>query len=284
MCIFCGGQCGGAGDFFISLGLPFLALYYYKLKNSLVRIKNGIFRGGSSVEGKQDEVKICSCCGEKLNECKILSAQAINPEIVGQLKNLSPDWQMKEMDPETIELIPQERLQKKERKKGVGGWLLFLCFNLTIILPFSCLYGATSAFEVIYSPTMRIPVIGFKNLLLYHKIVLITMTFLAVFSFYAGSCLWEIKPKAAKIAKIFLLTYLGLMFLIFAMRPFMVPLYNNGKEFRTLIASLIPFLSYSSVWFLYLTFSRRVRSTFRTRKGDLLDFSPKKRGMSLANQ
>lgn len=283
MCIFCGGQCGGAGDLFISLGLPFLVLYYYRLRNSLVRIKNRIFRGGSSVERKQDEVEICSCCGEKLNECKILSAQAIYPGMIGQLESLSLDRQPAENATGAFKVNRPERPQMEKGKTGVRGWLLFLCLNLTIIIPFSCLYEATSALGAIYSPVMQIQLLGFKNLLLFHKIIIITMAFLAVFSFYAGLCLWEAKQKAVKIAKIFLLTQLGLMFFVFAIRPFMVILYSDGNKFRIIIESLIPFFSYFSVWFLYLTFSRRVRSTFGTGGGDLFLFSTKKRGVSLAN-
>ena len=47
MCILCGGQCGGLGEFFISMGLPFLALLLYKLKNWFSRIRNRVLRRGS---------------------------------------------------------------------------------------------------------------------------------------------------------------------------------------------------------------------------------------------
>ena len=50
MCIFCGGQCGGTGEFLISLGLPFLALYFSRIKNALIRIKNKIIRRGAGAE------------------------------------------------------------------------------------------------------------------------------------------------------------------------------------------------------------------------------------------
>ncbi len=39
VCILCGGQCGGLGDFLISLGLPFLALYFSRIKQVLRKIK-----------------------------------------------------------------------------------------------------------------------------------------------------------------------------------------------------------------------------------------------------
>lgn len=37
MCMFCGGQCGGVGDFIISTVLPFLAVIFVKLKHILFR-------------------------------------------------------------------------------------------------------------------------------------------------------------------------------------------------------------------------------------------------------
>jgi hypothetical protein len=40
MCFFCGGQCGGLGDLLIALGLPSLALYFFKLKEKLAQVKN----------------------------------------------------------------------------------------------------------------------------------------------------------------------------------------------------------------------------------------------------
>ncbi len=42
MCIFCGGQCGGMGDMLISLGLPLLALYFFRMKGFLLRVKDKI--------------------------------------------------------------------------------------------------------------------------------------------------------------------------------------------------------------------------------------------------
>ncbi len=42
MCIFCGGQCGGMGDMLISLGLPLLALYFFRMKGFLLRVKDKV--------------------------------------------------------------------------------------------------------------------------------------------------------------------------------------------------------------------------------------------------
>jgi hypothetical protein len=42
MCILCGGQCGGVVDLLISLGLPFVAIYFMRMKGFLTRIKNRI--------------------------------------------------------------------------------------------------------------------------------------------------------------------------------------------------------------------------------------------------
>ena len=40
MCMFCGGQCGGVGDFIISTILPFLAVLFVNLKHLYKKIIN----------------------------------------------------------------------------------------------------------------------------------------------------------------------------------------------------------------------------------------------------
>jgi hypothetical protein len=64
MCIFCGGQCGGAGEFFISLGLPFLALYLFRIKSSLVKLKKKFFPGISDAGKAPNNGTKYRYCGE----------------------------------------------------------------------------------------------------------------------------------------------------------------------------------------------------------------------------
>jgi hypothetical protein len=242
MCIFCGGQCGGMGEFLISMGLPFLVLFFFKMKNSLAKIKDKIIHRGSSAGKNENEAKKCSCCGERLSECKVLSNQSIDPNTI-----------------ELLELKPQE----KRGPQGVKGWLLFLCLNLTIIIPFSFLYQANCALRIFYSSTMPLQTVIFKHFLIYNIINVAAMIFLSIISFYAGLSLWGVKQKAVKIAKIFLITQLSIIFIIIIARPSMIfSLEWNVNSLDDIIKSLIPFLSYFTIWYLYLSYSKRVHNTY----------------------
>jgi hypothetical protein len=146
--------------------------------------------------------------------------------------------------------------------QGVRGWLLFLCINLTIIIPFSCLYEANSVLETYYSAT-PVESLLFRHSLVFHLGVLAATIFLAVFSFHAGRKLWEARAGAINTAKRFLIAQLFLMILIIVSRPWLIsPLVGSPGGIRDTIPRLLPFLSHFSVWYLYLSFSRRVRNTY----------------------
>jgi hypothetical protein len=60
------------------------------------------------------------------------------------------------------------------------------------------------------------------------------------------------------------------MMLLIALQPFMVfPLGANPTSFGDTIPRLIPFLSYFSVWYAYLSFSRRVHRTYQILPAEL---------------
>jgi hypothetical protein len=244
MCVFCGGQCGGVGEFLISMGLPFLVLFFFKVKNSLVRIKNKIVPRGSSTAAKTDK---CSCCGRPVSECKALAIPSIERKTL-----------------ELLELKP-----KAERgPQGVRGWLLFLCLNLTIIIPFSFILQINGVLKIFYLPGMQLNQLMFKQSLMYNIVSMVAMILLSIFSFYAGLSLWGLKNNATKITKLFLISQLSLMVIIFAIRPFMVgSLGGNANSIGDVIKCLIPFLSYFSVWYLYLSYSRRVHNTYGASAG-----------------
>jgi hypothetical protein len=242
MCVFCGGQCGGMGEFLISMGLPFLVLFFFKVKNALSKIKTKIIPRGISAEKMPDETNKCSCCGEPVSECRALSTPSI--------------------DPKTLELL-EPKPQAKREPQGVRGWLLFLCLNLTIIIPFSFLYQFNCALKIFYFPGMQLHQLIFKQSLSYNMISLMVMIILAIMSFYAGLSLWGLKQKAIKITKIFLITQLSLMVIIITIWPFMAfSLVGDTNSIGDVIKALIPFLSYFSVWYLYLSYSRRVHNTY----------------------
>ncbi len=245
MCIFCGGQCGGAGEFFISLGLPFLALYFFKAKRAFLKITHRFAARGAAVPDQTPEAHHCACCVAPPGECREPAAPSL--EILAALK-----------------LADREISPQRDREQEVRGWLLFFCINLTLIIPFSSLYEATSALAMYGPGAGALPAFIFRHSLSYHLGVIGATTFLAIFSFYAGLSLWQLKPKAVKTAKLFLITQLLLTMLLIGLQPFVAfPLGANPAGFGDTIPRLIPFLSYFTVWYAYLSLSRRVRRTCR---------------------
>ena len=77
MCIFCGGQCGGFGEFLISIGLPFLALYFSRIKQALVRLKNRIFHSGQEIIAEPIKFE---CCDQPRHDCRTIHPQSIDPK------------------------------------------------------------------------------------------------------------------------------------------------------------------------------------------------------------
>ena len=230
MCIFCGGQCGGVGEFLIALGLPFLALYFLRMKKALIKIKNKIILKGFGQEKIQNKTIKYRCCGA---------------------------W------PDITKFNNWGKLENKGGPKGVKGWLFLLCLNLTIFIPASYLYEANCTLDLFNSTQNKILILMFNNFFLYNKVLIGTMVFLAIFSFYAGLRLWETKLNAVKTAKTFLITQLSLTFIIVIISPFMtLPLGGKEDVLAEIMKGLIPSLLNFSLWYLYLSNSKRVYNTF----------------------
>ncbi|MGA7578650.1 MAG: DUF2569 family protein [Desulfobaccales bacterium] len=245
MCIFCGGQCGGVGDFFISMGLPFVALYFFKVKRAFLKISNRFVPRGSVVPEKPPQEDTCNCCGAPAGECREPAAPSL--ETLAALK-----------------LDAGEIPPPGDREQEVRGWLLFLCINLTLIIPFSSIYEASSALGMYLPGASSLQFFIFRQSLAYHLGVIAATTFLAIFSFYAGLCLWQLKPNAVKTVKLFLISQLLLMMLLMTLRPVTVfTLGASPGSFAATLPRLIPFLSYFGVWYAYLSFSRRVHLTYQ---------------------
>jgi hypothetical protein len=84
MCIFCSGQCGGTGEFLISLGLPFLALYFFRIKRALGRLKNKLLRRHPAT-GIVAETVTSQCCGESRTDCRQILYRPLGPHDVDLL-------------------------------------------------------------------------------------------------------------------------------------------------------------------------------------------------------
>lgn len=254
MCIFCGGQCGGVGEFLISLGLPFLVLYFSRMKKALIKLKNRIISRGSGAERIQDNAIKCRCCGEW---------PSTGLKKFGTIGFRSRANKTITISNAITKFNTRQALVEKAIPRGIKGWLLLLCLNLTIFIPASSIYEVNCIFDLFNSTKNKILLFMFKPLLLYNIIIVVSMVCLAIFSFYAGLRLWEVKPRAVKIAKTFLIMQLSLTSIIVIIGPFMtLPLGGNENILRDIMQRLIPSLLNFSLWYLYLGYSRRVFTTY----------------------
>ena len=146
------------------------------------------------------------------------------------------------------------------RYKGVRGWLLLLCLELTVLSPLLAL-GSLAAGYREYSKYFD----QFPGLL----VITVINTFLSVglmaFSVYAGTGLWSIRPGAVQMAKRFLLCFLGYQ-AVGAILPFMAGLPSAATDAmiaqidKDMFRGVISF----AVWYSYLSFSKRVSATYNS--------------------
>ncbi len=134
----------------------------------------------------------------------------------------------------------------------MGGWLLLLCLNLTVFLPFRFLRAALAWFEGAASW----PDSSLQNF----AATIITLHYLglAFFCFVAGLWLWTYGPRALVAAKVFLIVYPSISLAIFAAHFFL----GFAVRYNNVMALAIGPLLFSTVWFSYLTLSRRVKATY----------------------
>ncbi|MET3439500.1 hypothetical protein ABIC94_000245 [Variovorax paradoxus] len=151
-----------------------------------------------------------------------------------------------------------------EPKDGVGGWLMFLVVNLTLITP---VFGVLMNFNELGIVENANPILRTISVWATYKqwhwgLVLVSMTA----SVLAGLGLWKSRQPRAVRGAIFVLWLLGPV--TFAVLTFGLPAIFFGKAavaqlplsefFGPAIRALLPTL----IWTLYLTFSERVRLTY----------------------
>jgi len=134
--------------------------------------------------------------------------------------------------------------------KGVVGWLLFLCVSMTIIAPtfqariaWKAFWNLAQAHLITLPLVLRLTSVG----ALY--------TSLALSSVWAGFWLWREDPRGVSLAKVYLLVSPMLVISLDAV----LVLTGTKIELVEVIAGRIP---YSIVWYLYLSSSKRVRTTY----------------------
>lgn len=147
-------------------------------------------------------------------------------------------------------------MSDQERYKGVGGWLLLLCINLTILDPAAIVLGVFGA----------LPLADFEKHPEMARFMMISggcRLALAAFSVYAGAALWRIQPDAPNTARRYLQAaaiYSAFALLLPGIVGLPGELYAEMAG-ASLVSSIVT-LCYVAAWYLYLGKSRRVRATF----------------------
>lgn len=149
-------------------------------------------------------------------------------------------------------------IPEAEPPRGIGGWLLFLCISLTILSPIRLVADFYSvrrelAPHIAIEPAYRTLIFGCG-----------VLNFsVAAGLFVAGFMLWGRHPRAVRAAKIALLYY------VCSLGPMSILPYLSGvpgeiaKVWSLTILKAIPLaVVYPLIWFLYLSYSKRVRATF----------------------
>jgi hypothetical protein len=146
----------------------------------------------------------------------------------------------------------------KSNLKGVRGWLLLLCLNLTVFGPPVDLVTLFMAFNSAASEVDLHP-----EKLRLALIAGVPTIALAVFSLYAGFCLWKALPGAVALARKYLvcLFFFSVLSLLFPGIVGMTEEAYPGLAEANSFAVAITF-GHIAAWYLYLKFSKRVKTTY----------------------
>jgi hypothetical protein len=173
-----------------------------------------------------DACEICPQCGREANlspqsgPSAVVQAAFPAPEQIGALS--SPNF------------APAAVLPLKQ--KEVGGWLMFFCILLILVVPIAVMAMAWSGnlgIEVVFNIAW------------------------AAYGVLVGAMLWNVRPRAF----LLLWIYFGMTALIVALAVFNLATREDGATTQD---SILVFRSiiYSVVWFLYFKRSDRVKATF----------------------
>jgi len=144
--------------------------------------------------------------------------------------------------------------------RGVRGWLLVLCLYLMVFVPLLALLGLLGAWQAAsQSPTLQ-------GALIFEALFELA---LAAFAFYAGLALYQRRPNAVTVTKIYFITLLtvgvlGLGIVVLGVvSRFSDPALANQLRGPAAVAAIRQILL-STIWLFYLERSARVRATYPT--------------------
>lgn len=142
--------------------------------------------------------------------------------------------------------------------RGVEGWLLVLCWGLTIFSPIATGVSLVSIYARSHAYFAEFP-----GLLAVTVIEAVLSVPLMVFSVFAGLDLWRVRPRAVRTAKRYLRALLIYSFIIIPL-PFVAGLPSAANE-AMLAAVIVQSASIwlgVGIWYAYLSRSKRVRATY----------------------
>lgn len=142
--------------------------------------------------------------------------------------------------------------------RGVRGWLLLLCWMLTVVGPLACLALVVTEYRHIAARAAESPGV------LAATVVWIAITASSVaFGMHAGLRLWRIRPRAVEVAKASLLFGLAAEWVATAIESAIAPGASGaGMLSYGAVAGLVPGLVFFTVCFGYLNKSARVAATY----------------------
>jgi Kef-type K+ transport system membrane component KefB len=152
----------------------------------------------------------------------------------------------------------EDTITLERRLHGVHGWLLVLCLYLMVLIPVLAVLGLLGAWQgASRSPTLQ-------NALVFEAAFEFA---LAVFGFYAGLALYQKRPNAVVIAKVYFIVMLTLGVLVLGIVLLgLVAQFSDpalAKQLRgPAMAAALREIILSGVWLLYLERSERVRATY----------------------
>lgn len=148
--------------------------------------------------------------------------------------------------------------EQQSELKGVKGWLLLLCINLSILDPFANLFNlaiGTHLGRQYFEQNLAL-----QKLMVINGVCSIA---LAVYSIYAGISLWRVLSNAVITAK----KYLGAAFAYSILSLFLPHLIGLSEEIQKEVGATSLFNSfvtalYLYAWYQYLQRSKRVKATY----------------------
>ena len=142
--------------------------------------------------------------------------------------------------------------------KGIRGWLLLLCVNLTIFNPIVTVVNIASNYSANAGHFDQFP-----NLRILTALDVVLALGVMAFSVYAGVALWRVQPRAVQTAKNYYLCFLAYA-VIAATFPFMSGL--PSEEISAILKGNVKIVGRTAVevaiFSLYLHRSKRVKATY----------------------